>query len=142
MCSLAAILGKYSTAFESLTCTLWLFATVGVYTFGASVISDLFVALPCFDGAGESMMVFHLAQKSFSNSCCFGKVHDPSTKCYGDTSLVVLSIVGIVAYSATTAYVLGFAFWGRKNIIQVPSDHEESVVKSTYKAFGFLFYGM
>ena len=60
MFALGAILGKCSAAFESLTSTLWLFATVGVYTFGASVISDLFVALPCFDGAGESMMVFYL----------------------------------------------------------------------------------
>ena len=68
-------------------------------------------------------------------------MHDPSTKCYGDTNLVLLSVAGICIYSATTAYVLGFAFWGRKNIIQVPSDHEESVVKSTYKEFGFLFYG-
>ena len=54
---LAMMLGKYSAAFESLTSTLWLFATVGVYTFGAPVISDLFISFPCYDGAVERMMV-------------------------------------------------------------------------------------
>ena len=70
------------------------------------------------------------------------QVHDPSTQCYGDTNLVLLSVVGIVAYSAATAYVLGFAFWSRKDIIQFPSHHSDSVAQSTYKAFGFLFYGL
>ena len=54
----------------------------------------------------------------------------------------MLSIAGIVVYSAATAYVLGFGIWSRKDIIQFPSRHEASVVESTFKAFGFLFYGM
>ena len=70
------------------------------------------------------------------------QVHDPSTQCYGDTNLMLLSAVGICAYSAATAYVLGFAFWSRKDIIQSPSHHSASVVQSTYKSFGFLFYGV
>ena len=55
---------------------------------------------------------------------------------------MLLSVVGICAYSAATAYVLGFAIWRRKDIIQFPSHHSASVVQSTYKAFGFLFYGV
>ena len=88
------------------------------------MISSLFLALPCFDVADETNMI-----------------HAPSTKCYGDTKLVLLSIGGICGYSAATVYVLGFAFWSRKDIIQFPENHEASVVESTYKAFGFLFYG-
>ena len=65
MFTIAVIVGRFSGSFEVRT-TLWLFATVGVYTFGPDVISSLFVAFPCFDGAGESMMVIHLVTKSNS----------------------------------------------------------------------------
>ena len=122
---LAVALCKISTSFESLRSTLWLFATVGVYSFGAPVISNLFVTFPCFDGLSTDRRM----------------VHDPSTECYGDDTLVVLSVIGICVYGTTTAYVLGVALWNRRHIIKCPSEYERGVVESTYKAFGFLFYG-
>ena len=62
MFTIAVIVGRFSGSFEVRT-TLWLFATVGVYTFGPAVISSLFVVFPCVDGAGDSMMVIYLVTK-------------------------------------------------------------------------------
>ena len=130
MYTLAVILAKCSehseASFKSLGNTLRLFASVGMYTFGASIISDLFISFPCFDGADDQRMM----------------VHDPTTKCYGHGVLMVLSLVGMCFYGAATAYVLGYSFWRQKDIIHHPGSHEESVVNSTYQSFGFLFYGV
>ena len=115
---------KCSASFKSIRTTLWLFASVGLYTFAPAFISDLFIAFPCYDGVEEKMMV-----------------HDPTTKCLEYPSLVVLSVLGICIYSAASVYVLGYVFWKRKDIIQTPARHATDVVESTYKAFGFLFHG-
>ena len=76
------------SSFESVRGTFWLFATVGIYTFGAltafwllstrcidsidfvcentfhvpgaQMISTLFILFPCFEGADEKMMVCNL----------------------------------------------------------------------------------
>ena len=121
-------LSAWTGSFKCLSTTLWLFAIVGAYTFGPQVISDLFVSFPCFDGTDDDG-----ANKEMM-------VHDASTVCYGHESLMVLSIAGILTYGTGIAYILGYALWNRKDVIQSPSSHEASVVKRTYKSFGFLFY--
>ena len=63
----AVILAKCSDTFEHLGSTLWLFATVGVYTFGAPVISELFLIFPCFEGADETRMMVRILSSSPSN---------------------------------------------------------------------------
>ena len=62
MFTVAVIVGRISSSFEVRT-TLWLFATVGVYTFGPAVISSLIVVFPCIDGEGDAMMVIYLVTK-------------------------------------------------------------------------------
>ena len=103
--------------------TCWLFASTGLYTFGANIISDLFVLYPCFEGAqGQAMMV-----------------HDPASKCYSHGSLIAMSLVGMCIYGAAISYILGFALWDRKGIIHHPAQHNDDVVRSTYRAYGFLY---
>ena len=121
---MAATLSKFTVRFECFRSTLWLFTTVFMYTFGANIISVLFMVFPCFEGAGEQMMI-----------------HDPGTSCYGYSTLMVLVPIAICAYTAAAMYVLGFAFWSRKAIIQKPADHDQLELEDTFKAFGFLFYG-
>ena len=122
--SMAALLSKFHSRFERFRSTMWLLTTIYVYTFGATIISDLFMVFPCFKGAGENMML-----------------HDPSTSCYGYSMLMVLVPIAICAYTAAAVYVLGFAFWGRKAIIQQPANHDKRELEATFKEFGFLFYG-
>ena len=54
---------------------------------------------------------------------------------------MVLVPIAICAYTAVAMYVLGFAFWGRKAIIQHPANHGKHELEATFKEFGFLFYG-
>ena len=122
---MAAILSKSTVVFENLRGTAWLLTTVFIYTFGASIISDLFMVFPCFEGAGGLKMM----------------LHDPSTSCYGYSTLMVLVPIAICVYTAAAMYVLGFAFWSRKAIIQKPADYDQLELEDTFKAFGFLFYG-
>jgi hypothetical protein len=122
---MAATLSKLTVMFEHFRSTMWLFTTVFTYTFGASIISDLFMVFPCFEGAGGLKMM----------------LHDPSTSCYGYSTLMVLASLAICAYTAVAMYVLGFAFWGRKAIIQQPANHDKRELEATFKEFGFLFYG-
>ena len=122
---MAATLLKLTVMFEHFRSTMWLFTTVFTYTFGASIISDLFMVFPCFEGAGGLKMM----------------VHDPGTSCYGYSTLMVLASLAICAYTAAAMYVLGFAFWSRKAVIQQPVDHDTIELEHTFKAFGFLFYG-
>ena len=68
-------------------------------------------------------------------------LHDPSTSCYGYSTLMVLVPIAICVYTAVAIYVLGFAFWSRKAVIQHPVDHDRIELEHTFKAFGFLFYG-
>ena len=79
----AIVLAKSVSSFEGLRGTCWMFATVGIYTFGpfarlftvvftcavdgddcystgASIISTTFVVFPCFQGVDEQMMVHNL----------------------------------------------------------------------------------
>ena len=121
---MAATLSKLTVQYENLRDTMWLFTTVFTYTFGAGILSDLFIVFPCFEGAGEKMMI-----------------HDPGTSCYGHSTLMVLVPIAICAYTAAAMYVLGFAFWSRKAVIQHPVDHDRIELEHTFKAFGFLFYG-
>ena len=123
---MAAILSKSTVVFENLRGTAWLLTTVFIYTFGASIISDLFMVFPCFEGAGGLKMM----------------LHDPSTSCYGYSTLMVLVPIAICVYTAAAMYVLGFAFWSRKAIIQKPADYDQLELEDTFKAFGFLFYGI
>ena len=122
---MAATLSKLTVMFESLRGTMWLFTTVFTYTFGATIISDLFMVFPCFEGVGGLKMM----------------LHDPGTSCYGYSTLMVLVPIAICAYTAAAIYVLGFAFWSRKAIIQKPADHDQLELEDTFRAFGFLFYG-
>ena len=122
---MAATLSKLTVQYENLRDTMWLFTTVFTYTFGAGILSDLFIVFPCFEGAGEKMMI-----------------HDPGTSCYGHSTLMVLVPIAICAYTAAAMYVLGFAFWGRKAIIQQPANQDKRELEATFKEFGFLFYGM
>jgi hypothetical protein len=121
---MAAILSKSTVVFENLRGTAWLLTTVFIYTFGASIISDLFMVFPCFEGAGGLKMM----------------LHDPSTSCYGYSTLMLLVPIAICVYTAAAMYVLGFAFWSRKAIIQKPADYDQLELEDTFKAFGFLFY--
>ena len=121
---MAATLSKFTVRFERFRSTLWLFTTVFIYTFGASIISDLFMVFPCVEGADGKIML-----------------HDPSTSCYGYSMLMVLVPIAICVYAAAAMYVLGFAFWSRKAVIQHPVDHDRIELEHTFKAFGFLFYG-
>ena len=121
---MAATLSKFTVRFERFRSTLWLFTTVFIYTFGANIISDLFMVFPCFEGAINQMMI-----------------HDPGTSCYKYSTLMVLASLAICAYTATTMYVLGFAFWSRKTIIQQPANHDRLELEDAFNSFGFLFYG-
>ena len=121
----AAALSKSATRFDNFQSTMWMLTTVFVYTFGATIISDLFTLLPCFRGSDGEMML-----------------HDPGTPCYGHGTLMVLGPIGICMYTAAAAYVLGFAFLSHKSVIQFPARHELHEVEHTFKAFGFLFYGV
>ena len=122
---MAAILSKSTVVFENLRGTAWLLTTVFIYTFGASIISDLFMVFPCFEGAGGLKMM----------------LHDPSTSCYGYSTLMVLVPIAICVYTAVAIYVLGFAFWSHKAVIQQPQNHDRVELEHTFKSFGFLFYG-
>ena len=122
---LAAILTRFTVRFEHFRSTMWLLTTVFIYTFGATIISDLFMVFPCFEAAdGLKMMI-----------------HDPSKACYGYSTLMVLAPIAICVYTATAMYVLGFAFWSRKGVIQNPEIQDRFELDRTFKAFGFLFYG-
>ena len=125
----AVILSKTTVRFEGCKATMWLFTIIWVYTFGARILSDLFVLFPCFqgvdgDGAEEAMML-----------------HDPDTSCYGHPVLMVLTPVGIAGYSFAAIYVLGIAFWGHKETIQHRGAATKHELEYTFKTFGFLFYG-
>ena len=125
----AVILSKTTVRFEGCKATMWLFTIIWVYTFGASILSDLFVLFPCFDGvdgdgADKEMML-----------------HDPDMFCYGHPVLMVLTPIGIAGYSFAAIYVLGIAFWGHKETIQHRGAATKHELEYTFKTFGFLFYG-
>ena len=121
----AGALSKFTVRFEHFASTMWLLTTVFVYTFGAAIISNLFMVFPCFEASDGLRMM----------------IHDPSTACYGYSTLMLLAPIAICVYTAAAVYVLGFAFWSRKDVIQHPANHDKSQVEHTFKAFGFLFYG-
>jgi hypothetical protein len=120
----AGVLSRFTVYFEHFGSTMWLLTTVFIYTFGAEIISDLFMVFPCFEAADGSWMI-----------------HDPSTTCYGHSTLMILAPIAICTYTAAAVYVLGFTFWSRKDVIQHPASHDKSELEHTFKAFGFLFYG-
>ena len=96
--------------------------TVAVYTFGAQFISALTTPFPCYQAeAGK-----------------FKMLHNPSKECYSEETVMLLSSIGLFLYAGVAIYVLGIAFWRRKEIIRQPADHERSLVQSTYTAFAFL----
>merc|ERR1712166_219612 len=82
------------------------------------------MVFPCFDAAGGLKMM----------------IHDLSTSCYGYSTLMVLAPIASCVYTATAMYVLGFAFWSHKGVIQNPENHDRFELDRTFKAFGFLFY--
>ena len=122
MAALAVALSKTTHKFKELGSTSWLLATVTVYTVGPAAVSDLMVAFPCFKAEGDK----------------HNMLHDPSEECYSKETLMLSSSVGLCLYIGVTVYVLGVAFWQRKDIIKHPDQHENQLVQSTYTAFGFL----
>ena len=122
MGALAVVLANTTVLFEDFVSTIRLFSSTGLYTFGAAIISDLFVLYPCFEGAQDEDMM----------------VHDPASKCYSRGSLIGMSLAGMCIYGAAISYILGFALWNRKDIIHHPAQHNGDVVRSTYRAYGFL----
>ena len=122
--SMAALLSKLTVRFERFRSTVCLLTTIYIYTFGASIISDLFMVFPCIEGTDDKIMI-----------------HDPGTSCYGYSSLIVLASMAICVYTAVAIYVLGFVFWSHKAVIQNPQNHDRIELEHTFKSFGFLFYG-
>ena len=128
MALLAWILSHTTSTFKGLRTTIWMFATVGLYTFGASLISNLFMPYPCYSAEGDE-----------SKSIAINRMlHDPGADCYSDVHLMVLTAVGLFIYGGAIVYVLGLSFWHRRDIILHPDEYEVDLVESTYAAYGFL----